>query len=142
MSFRYVDRIDELSPEDVAGVGVDRAFERAAERAGEAWMAEHRADYRIICQSTRRVYRSGAVRLLDTPAALVAEGAEMSHCVGTYVGMVEAGNCLIYSISTREGRSTLELSPRGELMQHRGKGNSSPPETNAKLVDHWIRRHT
>jgi hypothetical protein len=142
MMFRYLDRIDELTPEDVAGVGVDRAFERAAERAGEAWNARYKADYRVISHSQRKVYRSGSIRLLNTPAALVAEGSEMSHCVGTYVGMAEAGKCLIYAIRTRSGRSTLELSPQGDVMQHRGRGNSPPPAANTKLVDHWVRRHT
>ena len=55
---------------------------------------------------------------MRTPAELAREGKEMDHCVGGYAGAVERGQCHILAIKTRQGRSTVELSPRLVVLQH------------------------
>ena len=64
----------------------------------------------------------------------------MRHCVGGYVGAVERGQCHIVAIATRQGRSTVELTPTLDIAQHRGVGNSQPTPRNEKLLRAWLAR--
>jgi hypothetical protein len=98
---RFIDRVDEIQDVDLdrgATTGVERAFNRAANR----------------------------VRHLCTPAALVREGEEMHHCVAGYEDAVSRGQSVILAISVRGHRSTVELSAQGRILQHRGPRNADP----------------
>lgn len=131
---RYLDRVDELVSADLdAGVrtSVDRAFRAAAERMWAQWSGAHEKDETQLAPPPRWVaVLPRCARLLNSPAALVAEGREQSHCVGQYVGAVQHGRSVILSIAVRHrdgvDRSTAELGPDGRVHQHRAAGNRTP----------------
>lgn len=128
---RYWDRLDEIQDCDLdrgAKTGVQRAFERAAERFGVAWLDAHRDDNKLLCERPRWIRETARVRVLRTAAELIREGESLSHCVGTYAGAVASGQCIVVSIRAPFGaRSTVELTPDGHVLQHRGPCNAEPP---------------
>lgn len=137
---RYLDVVDEITPDDLdRGIrtGVDRAFEAAAQRLASI----NAGDTRTICANPfARLPRGAAI--LTSPAALAAEGAALQHCVGGYAAQVEAGQCVILSIATMHGRSTVELRPSGagqwEAAQHYGARNTAPHARHAQLLRAWL----
>lgn len=80
----------------------------------------------------------GTVRPLNTAAALISEGKEMSHCVALYAPEVARGGSFIVSVRSERARSTAQLCASilgdglGQLtnphpvLQHRGAGNCEP----------------
>lgn len=126
----YLDRVDEIQDCDLVRgprTGVDPAFERAAERCGEAWMAKARQDHRVLAGLPVgwRLFPR-CMRHLATPAQLAREGDEMGHCVGGYAPAVESGRSVIIAIRVGEARSTVELDRSGRVLQHRGASNAEP----------------
>jgi hypothetical protein len=78
------------------------------------------------------------VRPLLTSADLLEEGAALGHCVGGYDWALESGHCILFGLSSPEGRSTAEVRPGGGpqglrllVAQHRGVRNGEPPEGHA-----------
>jgi len=135
-----MDVIDEITPADLdrgISTGVERAFERAGERLAKI----DEGDNTIICRNPfGRLPR--AMAALTTPAALAAEGRALGHCVGGYAQQVRAGQCLIISIASRHGRSTVELRRGHEwtASQHRGRNNGEPPRRHQQLLRAFLAR--
>lgn len=82
-------------------------------------------DYNFDIPWIRELHYHGiTATLLCSRAALIIEGDEMRHCVGSYDEMVERGRSLIFSLKNTLGkRSTLELkvgtNGKVKLNQHR-----------------------
>jgi len=126
---RYLDRIDEIQDEDlVRGTKtlVDEAFAHAAERLGAVWQKRMFRDHTPLTQPPKWKLYSNSMRVLNTPASLAAEGRDMQHCVGGYEHAVRCGNSVILSLNVLGKRSTVELTPKGRLLQHRGPRNADP----------------
>jgi hypothetical protein len=140
---RYLDKVDELDAQDlVAGTrtGVEPAFRRAAGRFGEAAMARAREEHRTLAPLPPgwRLFR--AARHLDTPAKLAREGDELRHCVGGYSPYVADGRSVILGLDVCGHRSTVELSPSGEVRQHRGPRNAEPHPLCRRALEVLVRR--
>lgn len=130
-AFQFVTRVDEIAPEDLPQnikTSVDRAFERAAQRVGEAQLAEWAESSEILAPIPRWWKPIRCARVLRTPEALVRQGREQGHCVGTYVHHVRSHASVIIALDVIGHRSTLEVSADGRTVrQHKGEGNSDPP---------------
>ena len=139
-----IDVLDEIQDEDVYTDkdSVDAVIRRAAQRKGEAWLDKAMQDHRILAPLPHWAQKlPRGVRILRTPSQLAREGREMSHCVGGYAQAVERGQCHILAISTRHGRSTVELAPHNlTVVQHRGPNNVSPPRRNEALLRAFLAR--
>ncbi len=99
-----------------------------------------------------------SLRVLTTPAELLAEGADgvdgdgmagLSHCVGGYAHWCRAGQCRIASVTGpapdggRERLSTVDLRHRRDAWsarQHRGRRNVQPPAEAEALVTRYLER--
>lgn len=141
--FRFLDRIDEIQDEDLVRGSQTRvvdAFESAAGRAGESWLAKNREDHRVIAGPVGWKF-SRRIRRLVTPAALVAEGEEMSHCVGGYATAVEKGQSHVLSIRAWGQRSTVELAPEGRVSQHSGPRNAPPHAVCVAVLRRFLARN-
>jgi|WetSurMetagenome_2_1015567.scaffolds.fasta_scaffold00474_2 hypothetical protein len=144
LTYRYFDRIDEIQDEDLdrgPSTGVDRAFEHAARRMGERWIEEQRNNHRLLAPLPSGWRLPSRMQHLATPAALVLEGTETRHCVGGYTGAVERRQSIILSIRAFGRRSTVELSPGGEVMQHRGPKNAAPHPVCTAVLRHFLMRN-
>lgn len=145
ISVRFVDRLDEIQEVDlVEGIrtGVQRAYERAAARVGADRLEELAKDHRVLARIPAHwPRRLGArVRVLVTAAELVAEGREMQHCVGGYAHAVESGRSMIVSIRAGGHRSTAEITPAGEVLQHHGRCNTRPSAVCDAVLRSLLRR--
>ncbi len=143
--YRFVDRVNELEEIDLINgnrTSVDEAFESAARRNVEEWENINRNNHRVITTLPKYLPPlPEKIFLLDTPAKLVQEGNEMSHCVGGYTKAVEKGDTLIFSVRAEGYRSTLEIVPRDESIEvqsHRGANNDSPPEPCVRAVEKYL----
>lgn len=141
---RFIDRVDEIQDCDLdrgPATGVERAFESAAQRLGEQWLDAARRDHRVL-QSLPPGWKlfSSSMHHLSTPASLAREGDEMNHCVGSYAPAVEKNQSVILSIRVAGQRSTVELSPRGEVRQHRGPKNTDPHPLCEKVLQAFLQR--
>jgi hypothetical protein len=140
-TIHYLARIDEIQDEDlVRGVhtSVEDAYRHAAERAGSSWLESSRRDHRVLASPPAwRLYPS--MRPLVTRAQLVHEGEEMHHCVGGYASAVERGQSVILALDVRGHRSTVELSPAGEVYQHHGPRDAAPHPWCAAVLDRFLR---
>ena len=141
--FHFMDRIQDVFSEDlVRGISTtpEQVFEHAAEREGRMRMARYAQDYRPLAPMPRgwRLYRS--MHHLATGAALVAEGEEMAHCVATYIPGIERRESVIFGIKAGGGRSTAELSPEGQVVQHYGPGNLPPSVYCKRVLGMFVRR--
>jgi PcfJ-like protein len=143
--FTVLSVLDEVQDADII-TGRDSAedvLQRSAARLGDAWMSEQMADHRLLCDTpTWAATLPRGMRLLRTPAELAAEGRQMRHCVGGYRDAVSSGQCWIIAISTRHGRSTVELTAGMAVAQHRAENNGTPPQRNESLLRAWINRVT
>lgn len=82
------------------------------------------------------------MRPLTDPQQIVAEGDEMGHCVGSYVGAASGGRSLLISQKSKEGRSTVEVSvemneddePTLVVQQNRSFGNVDPPLLHRRAI--------
>ena len=81
------------------------------------------------------------IRAAQSPGELAKESAALHHCVRTYADRVVNGNCVILFVRrTSEPDKpyfTLELSPKGEIMQCRGEHNCAYPEDVAEFLERW-----
>ena len=137
-----LDVLDLVQPQDVrtARDGIRTVVMRALERVDAEKLAahlkaeaEHRRPLCAVPRWAQRLPRS--VSLLRSTAELVAEGDALQHCVGGYSAAVESGRCLILSVRSRHGRSTVELSPDGRrIYQHRAERNCEPHRRHAQII--------
>lgn len=91
-------------------------------------------------------------RLMIRPAArpqeLLKESQMLNHCVRTYIDKVARGiTSILFIRRTEEPEKpyfTLELSPKGEVVQCRGNHNCGYPEEVREFIDKWKdwREHT
>lgn len=91
-----------------------------------------------------RYERDGlAVVVPSVPDEVVAEGRALHTCVGSYVGRVADGQCLILFVRDISAPDvplyTMEVRDR-RVVQLRGKGNSDPPPDVRAFVDGYERR--
>ena len=81
------------------------------------------------------------IRAAKSPEELSKESAALHHCVRTYVDCVTRGECVILFIrktaSPDEPYFTLELSPKGEIIQCRGDRNCAYPEDVKEFLERW-----
>lgn len=142
--YNYIGILDEVQDIDIltGKDSVQAVFERAAERNGEKHLAKMMGDYRILRSrpAWAKNMRS-CVTYLNTPDALVKEGADLKHCVGGYAHAVEKEQCHILSIRTRHGRSTVELTNKMDIRQHRSEKNAEPPQRHAQWLRAFINRY-
>lgn len=78
------------------------------------------------------------IKELVTAKELMQEGEDLQHCVGGYKKRLACSSTRIFSITTSQGRSTLEVSEHGGkyiTVQHRGFKNKNPHVLNEKLAD-------
>ena len=81
---------------------------------------------------------SCTVKELNTGQELLQEGQDLQHCVGGYQKYLEHSNTRIFSITTPQGRTTLEVSQYADkhrIAQHRGFKNKNPYDLNEKFAD-------
>lgn len=140
LQFTLISRVDEICEAHLprgARTPVEEAFRLAArERAA---LANWSSDWRVISTAPQDwPPMPEGISLLATPAALVAEGEEMDHCVGTYVPEVERGATWIISIRVGEARSTAQLDAQRSVVQHYGPRNSVPDEACHALLSAWL----
>jgi len=141
---RYIDRVDEIQDEDLdrgASTGVERAYEHAVQRSGSQWLERARGDLRILAPLPTGWRFPMRVQPIRTPAALVREGEEMDHCVGGYARAVERGQSIVVSIRAFGHRSTAELSPSGQVLQHHGPRNEAPHPVCEAVLAHFLARN-
>ena len=81
------------------------------------------------------------IRAAQSPEELAKESAALHHCVRAYVDSVARGSCAILFIrKTSEPDKpyfTLELSPKGEIIQCRGDRNCAYPQDVAEFIKRW-----
>lgn len=79
----------------------------------------------------------------SVPDEVVAEGRALRTCVGSYVGRVADGQCLILFVRAADAPDvplcTMEVRD-GRVVQLRGQGNSDPPPDVRAFVDGYERR--
>lgn len=142
------DMLDLITAADVGSLreGVRTVVMRTLARIDAERLAEHlRADTeqrRPLCAAPRWAQRlPRSVRLLQSTTELLAEGTALGHCVGGYSSAVASGRCLILSVRSRHGRSTVEMSPDGaRIYQHRGQRNGEPPRRHHQLISAMVAR--
>lgn len=102
------------------------AFQKAMKKI--YGMPEYREEYLLI-------------RPASGPEELIKESVALRHCVRTYVNKVASGACAILFIrKTSEPDKpyfTLELSPRGEIIQCRGEKNGAYTKEIKEFMDRW-----
>ena len=81
------------------------------------------------------------IRAAQSPGELAKESAALHHCVRTYVDRVARGECVILFVrktaSPDEPYFTLELSPKGEIIQCRGDRNCAYPKEVKEFLARW-----
>lgn len=99
-------------------------------------------------ESTDKIYGRPAyreekllIRPAQSPEELAKESAALHHCVRTYVDRVARGECVILFIRKTESPDkpyfTLELSPKGEIIQCRGDSNCAYPKEVKEFLARW-----
>lgn len=136
--WRAADLLDAVVGADIASLsdGITAVMTRVRARMDEQKRADLLANRRqIVVRKGWHATLPRGVRLLATPADLIAEGDAMRHCVAGYTAAVEDGRCAILAVRSRHGRSTVEVSPDGaRIIQHRGPGNGDPPRRHRQLI--------
>lgn len=84
------------------------------------------------------------VRLAESQEELNEESKALAHCVRSYGDRVAEGRCLVFFIRREEKPGepfyTLELDPKGEMVQCRGAHNRGMTEEVEAFVEVWIRQ--
>lgn len=142
--FCALDILDEIQDADIV-TGKDSVtvvLERAAQRLGEAWLTEQMSDHRVLAPVPAWAQKlPRGMRLLNTPAALATEGKEMAHCVGGYRDAVTNNQSHILALDCgHDRRSTVELSPKMAVLQHKAKENRPPDRRNRQLLQAFLNR--
>lgn len=65
-------------------------------------------EYRPLIEAVKK--HSNPFKYLKKPIDLVVEGNKMGHCVGSYIGSVEEGECVILTVDLDGIHYTLEVS--------------------------------
>ena len=65
------------------------------------------------------------ITFLDTVGAVCNEGVEMEHCVATYARDAVYGVCLLFHVEHAGEAATVQLNPKGEIVQTTGRRNKS-----------------
>ena len=65
-------------------------------------------EYRPLIEAVKK--HSNPFKYLKRPIDLVVEGNKMGHCVGSYIGSVEEGECVILTVDLDGIHYTLEVS--------------------------------
>lgn len=143
--YRYADRLDEIAERHLPRgerTSVDAAFRLAAEEATAGAVGHMRGDLRVLAPHPEWWARAKirAARVLDTPAALAAEGDALGHCVASYVGAVQQRHSVVVALNVCGARSTVEFTPRGEVRQHRAHANSTPDVASQRALTVMLRR--
>lgn len=84
------------------------------------------------------------VEALTTPSALEREGKQMHHCVGGYSLACQRGSSVIFSLSSTQGRSTLQLTYSNPIagwhvQQHYAQQNTQPPATHKSIIPQLVK---
>jgi hypothetical protein len=145
---KLIDRVDEISARDLVRgekTGVREAFERAAKRRYEQWQKDNEKKHEPLAPMPAWYRPIRCARLLLSSAAIIAEGKDMQHCVGSYVPFVRSQRSVIVSICVRARggvyRSTVELDRRtAQIQQHKGYRNSEPHEFCRRALEVCMRR--
>ena len=81
------------------------------------------------------------IRPAETPQELRDESRALCHCVRTYIERVAEGKTSILFVRRKEAPDmpffTLELSPKGEIIQCRGDHNRAYPEEVGQFIEAW-----
>lgn len=64
------------------------------------------------------------ITCLRTAGDVRDEGSRMRHCVGSYASKAAAGGCYLFHVDHDGQQATVEVSPRGEVLQAYGPGNT------------------
>lgn len=109
-------------------------------RAEIKWKA---SDY----QPYEAVSDDGTYRILELTSAqqLTREGAEMRHCVGTYVHKCLNSQTSIWSLRVFQGEHsrslvTIEIDKYGTIVQARSKRNASPRPAHKRIIRKWVEK--
>lgn len=133
---RVIDRLDEIKPCDLHRSPL-RTLEAAVTRQiDEEWGGENE----LIEDPAWEARLPEGVNLLWRYTDLRQEGIEMSHCVAAYATSVARKECLIFSLQTPDGRSTLEIK-KSQAVQHVGFGNGPVPQANEALAKKLVSLH-
>ena len=138
--FQLLSQLDEVRAEHLANgprTSVELVFRRAAEdRAG---MAAYR-ECDEVCSRLPESWPAlpDEVRLLSTPAQIVARGDAHHHCVGMYVPQVRRGECWILSVEVDGEESTAQIDSRRRVIQHFGPGNSAAAPGCCNTLQLWL----
>lgn len=131
-----------LCPRDLA-----TAHDRAQERLkAEEDAAMRRAFVSVMSGAADRLRyeRDGFLVVAPSmPDEIIAEGRALRTCVGSYVGRVAEGSCLILFVRAADDPDTplYTMEVRGRrVVQLRGHGNSDPPPDVRAFVDGYERR--
>jgi len=138
VNYTAMDVLDEIQPEDIhtGKDSVTDVLARASERGGKEYMERNRENFEVLAEIPAWCRKLPTfVRVLNTPAALVAEGEQQNHCVGTYVNVVRSKTSVVLAIQTRHGHTTAEIAYDGSVVrQHRSYKNRLPATRN----DVWL----
>lgn len=83
--------------------------------------------------------RMRGVRHLRASWQLAREGRTMSHCVAGYASRVARGDAYLFALRAGRHRGTVELSPRGEVVQLQGPANGEPSAVVSRLLGAQLR---
>ena len=84
------------------------------------------------------------IKEIITGRSLYEEGNDMMHCVFSYTDRCIQGNCLIFSVSYKNGENdyeekiaTLEISRYMKLIQAKGRYNARIDNETANIIEIW-----
>lgn len=81
------------------------------------------------------------IKFLSCGEELEREGAEMNHCVASYVYSASKGDCYLFSYAGKHGRATIEVSPHGKVVQSYEQSNQTGPASKhaARVLGRWAK---
>ncbi|MCY4592906.1 MAG: PcfJ domain-containing protein [Alphaproteobacteria bacterium] len=87
------------------------------------------------------VHNGVVLTSLTSTEALIAEGKQLDHCVGSYAEDCEGAGCHILSVrGPQKQRTTLQIGRRGaswSIVQHRGVRNARPSQAHRDAAN-WL----
>lgn len=141
-TFEYslISHLDEIMEEDIVTgkESVNKIIDLIIKRKEEAY---YKGIKEIDIITHYVVEPPKELTILNSGNKLYREGLEMNHCVGSYLSLIRNNKSFIYSVKTKEQRTTLELTlneGKLEVVQHKAESNEAPCEYNVKLVNNWI----
>lgn len=63
------------------------------------------------------------IKFLETVEAIVSEGEQMNHCIGTYAERAVEGRCYLFHAEHEGEQASIEISPSGHVIQSYGPRN-------------------